>query len=75
MNGNSEYKVVARVGSQMRVDRHGIHRTQGGAFLGESVYQWPDQPVYNALDQMKEEYPGAVLEIVWADPGNPRGQN
>ena len=61
------YKVQAIVPKQLRVSRHGISKTKGGAVAGESLcwLHWRDTEIYNEEARIKEEYPDCEIQVVW----------
>jgi len=58
------YTVIARRPSQMVVSRHGISRSQGGQEVARQNYQYPDTPVYLALEMERDEHPDCDLDVV-----------
>jgi hypothetical protein len=61
------YKVQAIVPKQLKVSRHGISKTKGGAVAGESLcwLHWKDTEIYNEEARIKEEYPDCEIRVVW----------
>lgn len=57
------YSVRAVSAPASRWSRHGSSKAEGGQFIAENWYQWPDIPVYMALEMERDEHPGAVLEV------------
>ena len=57
------YTVIAVTPSQMRATRHGISRTQGGQEIARFDAQYPDTPIYMAIEQMKDQCPNCTVEI------------
>ncbi len=56
------YKVIAVSASRFHMSRHGISTSKGGDFVASETFTWPQTPVWEAEQYMKDRFPNCDIQ-------------